>query len=654
MTACFALGPTLLILGILLMARSSPLPPRPPRTPAPPGATCSCLGRTPRRAAAGPAAALRLRGAALRAVLALRGGRRLKSPLPARFALSLPQGDAIGNPPGQIAKTYNTQARRPRRPRRSRAAPSAGWAESRPFPHPCRADPVASRFRQVGAWEKAGYAQFQAAWPINGFTVPVALGGTDREPVPLLAFEMEPRTDVVAPVDDNGETPYTEAQWFSGSVNLWAAGWPTNDQYYTLDIPGPAPSVTLESYQCTNVAFAADGGACAAPLPGGAKPPPPGGRRMRAQRRRLQTVAATATTTALPAATVTALPLAATTLPAATAVPAATVAAASGLALAQPLPAATVTPLPAVPVAAFAGVYSGMPAGGAAGAAGGPPGGGNKWPPGKGTHPPGYSGGGPPHYGTAAPKASSSGFSSLLPRLEPPPAPAVSDRPCTQYYRQVQFPAVVNLIATPPHVSVYDPTPTTNWTVGPAPNGCGTTFQNVQIPVTAAIYGEDIATMPWPGAPPAWCGVWGTLTAARPNGTTVTLRSAEDPVAQGLLDTHCTYHFGLPKQEYRLYGARFLVLPGTLISGTAAGMIMCMVARRRAAARVARGRAATEAAHEGTPLAPPGVFVPPSAQSAARAPAGKPAPPPGAQRAGYGSAAGKGFQRVSSAPRGPT
>ena len=333
----------------------------------------------------------------------------------------------------------------------------------------------------------SGYSTFTSAWPATGFDVPVLLSGTDREPVPLLEFAVSANTNVLANQDNNGESSYSETLWYSGNLDLWAGGWPTNDPYFTLLTPYANPA-NLEAYTCSDVATSEDGGPCAAP---------------------------------------------------------------------------------------------------------------------------------------AAPAAPAHGRRHLTSQL----------KPCANFYRQVQFASSLALIAQPPDLR------NVNWTLNSGgAQSCGNDFNLIQIPVSQVEYTEDLATMPWPGAPPAWCNVWGTLSARRPNATYVTIRSADDPYVLAGADTDCTYRFGLPKSTFRHWGLTYLLLPGLAVCSASLLVVLCLVARRRASQRLSSTRKESSARAEGTPLAGAGIFtLPPKAE-------------------GYGATGGagamaKGFQRVSSASR---
>ena len=194
---------------------------------------------------------------------------------------------------------------------------------------------------------------------------------------------------------------------------------------------------------------------------------------------------------------------------------------------------------------------------------------------------------------------------------------------CTRFYRQVQFQETLLLIANPP--TLKHP----NWTLAAKATGCGMEYEDVLIPVTPAEFSADLATMPWPGAPPAWCNTWGALTLQRPNSTQLSIRSADDPyVLSGTL-TGCTQRFGLSRRTYARLGTKYLILPGVMAAAVSGFVLMCLVARRRAMLR-ARAEAGFD---EGMPLAGPPSFVP-SALG-------------GNIPTSYGAttAAGKGFQR---------
>jgi len=343
--------------------------------------------------------------------------------------------DAIGNPPGKRASSYNADVR---------------------------------------AWESTGYPSFAAAWPPSSFSVNVTAGGLDRAPVPLLSFDMELRTDVVTPHNNNGETAYSNGLWYSGSLDLWTAGWPSTDQYYSLELPVVEP-VNLEAFSCTEEATSADGGPCAAPVSAG--------RRLASR------------------------------------------------------------------------------------------------------------------------------------------APA-----CAHYYRQIQFSSSMLLLAQPP--TERNP----NWTVTATNKVCGQEYSVVRVSVTEAEYSADVATMPWPGAPPAWCGVWGTLTDERPNATAVSLRSADDPYVLAGTLTGCRYEFGLSKGTYRRWGLSYFVVPGALATLISLLTLLCLVARRRATVRSALGKA-TPSREEGTPLSVPKFGAPTAYGSTATV-------------TGTGAGA-KGFQRLT-------
>jgi hypothetical protein len=451
---------------------------------------------------------------------------------------------------------------------------------------------------------------------------------------------MTANTNVIEPNNNNGETSYTDALWYSGNVNVWAAGWPVNDPYITLILPPPAAPTTILAYSCVDAAVASEAAACAAAPAAIAAAAASAAQAQAAQQaaQQAQQAMALAETNSLPmqltpsmsmAGTVTTVAGApASTLAAVTAaaMPATTAATAAAVPLTA-LPAATAAA--AVPAAAAAATApaaavrrSLLAAPGAGGAAGGGAGGANA-----GGYKPGNYHAGPAPV-AAAPVA-------------PAPPPAIPHGGCLLYFRQVQFTSGVTLLAAPPR----DDEPG-NWTLNTAATACGTTYDVVSIPISSAVYTEDVATMPWPGAPPAWCGGWGALTAQRPSGMEVTVRSANDPVVAAGLDTHCSDTFGLPRSQYRAWGVTFLVLPGLAACGVSCAVLLCLVARRRAAARVAKGRASAAAEHEGTPLAPPpGVFVlPPGAAGGG-----------GGGGGGYGaassSAAAKGFTRVTSAAK---
>ncbi len=390
------------------------------------------------------------------------------------------------------------------------------------------------------AWTSAGggYQAFQAAWPATGFEVAVLSGGTDREPVPILSFPMVAHTDAVPAANNNGETKYNQALWYSGSVDIWAAGWPTTDNYVTLQLPSPAAPTTLMAYTCADAAVPASAEECAAAaaagMSGAGEPAAAATRRQRSRSRSRSRRSLHESPAAL----------------------------AGG---ARPSPAAAAHAAPSPPPVA--------PRGG-----------------------------------------------------------------CLLYYREVSFTSGVTLLAAPP----MNPNTPGNWSLATAATACGTSYDTLRIPVSSGVYAEDVATQPWPGAPPAWCGTWGSLTTDRPNGTLVTVRSAQDPVVAAGLDTDCTDRFGIPVKTYRRFGAHRLVLPGLAASAAAAAVLLCLVARRRAGVRVARGRFAAASEHEGTPLAPPGVYS---------------APPEVSAGGGYGAADGpatardKGFTRVSSKAR---
>jgi hypothetical protein len=180
---------------------------------------------------------------------------------------------------------------------------------------------------------------------------------------------------------------------------------------------------------------------------------------------------------------------------------------------------------------------------------------------------------------------------------------------CTHFYRQIQFATGLVLVAQPP--TERNP----NWTVTNTKKVCGNTFQEVQLPVSEAVYTTDISTMPWPGAPPAWCGVWGTLTEERPNATAVTLRSEDDPFIVAGQVTDCSYEFGLNKRVYAHWGLVYLVLPGCCAVVLSLLTLLCLVARRRATLRSVATRATTPR-DEGTPLSAPSQFAAPSAYGA--------------------------------------
>jgi hypothetical protein len=366
---------------------------------------------------------------------------------------------------------------------------------------------------QVAAWQSTYYDQFSNVFPAQGFDMPVTGGGTDRVPVPLLSVAMVPSTTVVEPLDNNGENSYTDALWFSGVLDLWSAGWPTNDPYFTLSIP-PAEPANLMAYMCSDVATAADGGPC----------------------------------------------------------------------------------LPSNPaLAAKAGL---VPA-------------------------------------TASRRHHRR---SLLVSL----GNSGANQPCANYYRQVQFLSQVLLVATAPDER------NVNWTLQTGAKYCSSSYDYIHVPVSEAEYTEDLTTMPWPGANPAWCGAWGTLTAQRPNGTVVTMRSQYDPYVLAGMDTQCTFRFGLPKSVYRQVGVQYLLLPGFVASVLSLLTVACLVARRRASIRQAGHRKPGDEGDEGTPLAsPPMLAARPGGPGVAQGGYGAVNAGGGAS-AGLSSAVSKGFQRVVS------
>jgi hypothetical protein len=333
--------------------------------------------------------------------------------------------------------------------------------------------PVLSHW-QVSAWQSTYYDQFASTFPAQGFDVPVLVGGTDRVPAPALQFSMLPNTEVVEPLNNNGENAYTDALWFSGTLDLWSAGWPTNDPYFSLSIP-PANDANLMAYMCSDIATNAAGGPCIPSNPAIAAKAgvaPPVGRHRHARRSLL-----------------------------------------AGASL------------------------SGLTGGSAA-----------------------------------------------------------SKTTCVNFYRQVQFLDQVLLVAKAPDLK------NSNWTLQTGNTYCSSSNTYIHVPVSEAEYTEDLATMPWPGANPAWCGAWGTMTAERPNATVFTLRSQYDPYVLAGQDTKCTFQFGLPKAVYRRWGLQFLLLPGFIASVLSLLTVLCLVARRRAAARAVVVKAIVD---EGTPLASP-------------------------------------------------
>ena len=377
----------------------------------------------------------------------------------------------------------------------------------------CRSTPLL----QVSAWQSTYYDQFASTFPAQGFDVPVLSGGTDRVPTPALQFSMLPNTEVVEPLNNNGENSYTDALWFSGTLDLWSAGWPTNDPYFSLSIP-PANEANLMAYMCSDIATNAAGGPC----------------------------------------------------------------------------------IPSNPaIAAKAGVV-------------------------------------PPAGRRHARRSllASASLSSLT------GSSAASKTACVNFYRQVQFLDQVLLVAKAPDLK------NSNWTLQTGGTFCSSSNTYIHVPVSEAEYTEDLATMPWPGANPAWCGAWGTMTAERPNATVFTLRSEYDPYVLAGQDTKCTFQFGLPKSVYRRWGLQFLLLPGFIASVLSLLTVLCLVARRRAAARAVVVKAIAD---EGTPLASP-----PSIAMVRGAPGGG----GGGQGGGYGSvgpqggggiaAVAKGFTRVVS------
>ena len=355
----------------------------------------------------------------------------------------------------------------------------------------------------MSAWQSTYYNQFASTFPAQGFDVPVLAGGTDRVPVPPLQFSMLPNTEVVEPLNNNGETNYTDALWYSGTLDLWSAGWPTNDPYFSLSIP-PAEEANLMAYMCSDIATTATGGPCIPSNPAIAAKAgvaPPVGRH---HRRSLLT-------------------------------------------------------------ASLAGVVG----------------------------------------GSAASKA------------------------CTNFYRQVQFLDQVLLVAKAPDLK------NSNWTLQTGGAFCSSSNTYIHVPVSEAEYTEDLATMPWPGANPAWCGAWGTMTAERPNATVFTLRSEYDPYVLAGQDTKCTFQFGLPKAVYRRWGLQYLLLPGFIGSVLSLLTVLCLVARRRASARAGVVKAIAD---EGTPLASP-----PSIAMVRGAPGGG---------GGGGQGGGAGYGAVGAGPQG--